>query len=166
MRAWSALYRSPVVCKHMRGPVLRSAADWWTRITQARDDQTKPLMVELTTTGEFVGACGFLKEQGTTDVWEVYCLFQRKYWNRGFATEATRALLETAFRSLGASRVIGIINHENIASIRMVEHIGFCQAGSYSKPRSWQDGHLLFVFDLSTYNSLLNTDARVPELTR
>jgi RimJ/RimL family protein N-acetyltransferase len=144
----------------MRGPLHRSAAEWWARLTQAPDDPTKPLMVELTSTGEFVGACGVLDEPGATDVREIYCLFRRQHWHRGFATEVTRALLETAFRSLGASRVIGIIEPGNVASIHMVERIGFCRAGSYSKPGSWQDGHLLFVFDSSTYNSLLNTDAR------
>lgn len=154
MRAWSALYRSQVVRKHMKGPLHRSATEWWTRLTQARDDSTKPLSVELSATGDLVGACGFLQELGATNEWEIYCLFRRKYWRQGFGAEVTRTLLDVAFGDLHANRAIGIINPQNATSIRMVQRVGFSPAGSFSKPGSWQHGHLLFVLDRSTYNSL------------
>jgi RimJ/RimL family protein N-acetyltransferase len=126
---------------------------------RAPDDPTQPMTIELTTTGEFVGVCGFLQEPGAKEEWEIYCLFRRKHWYRGFATEVTRAQLDAAFRSLGAKRVTAIIDPGNAASIRLVGRVGFCRAGAYSKPGSWQDGHLLFVFDGSTYNLMLNADA-------
>jgi RimJ/RimL family protein N-acetyltransferase len=44
---------------------------------------------------------------------------RRELWGRGYATEAARAL-----RPLGPERVVHLIHPENVASIRVAEHLG------------------------------------------
>lgn len=152
MRLWAALYRSPVVRWHMKGPLNRSAQEWWSGLMQLSDQPTQPLCVVFTSTDEFVGVCGFLKATTETDEWEIYCQFRRKHWRHGYATEVCRALLRAAFDQLHAGRVIGIINPGNTASISLVEQLGFRREGIHTNPGNWQDGHLFFAFDGSAYN--------------
>ncbi len=47
------------------------------------------------------------------------------YWGRGLATEATCALVDYGFRELHLSRIIGLVDAPNIASIRVLEKSGF-----------------------------------------
>lgn len=42
----------------------------------------------------------------------------------GYATEAVRALLDAAFRTLGVRRVVARIDAENLASARLAERVG------------------------------------------
>lgn len=55
------------------------------------------------------------------------------YWNRGYATEATRAVLSLA-RTLGHGRLISSHFVDNPASARVLRKIGFCPTGEV-RPR-------------------------------
>ncbi len=50
-------------------------------------------------------------------------------WGHGFATEATQATIEHAFRDLGLHRLEVHIAPENRASLRVVEKLGFRREG-------------------------------------
>jgi len=50
--------------------------------------------------------------------------FMTKYWGRGIATEASRAILDYAFDELKLSRIIAIAMKENKASIKVMEKVG------------------------------------------
>lgn len=73
--------------------------------------------------GAFVGVAGlkWLPELNEVDIG--YGLLPR-YWGRGLATEAARAALEYGFRSLGLSRIIGLVDAPHRASIRVLEKCG------------------------------------------
>jgi [ribosomal protein S5]-alanine N-acetyltransferase len=49
----------------------------------------------------------------------------RPYWGRGLATEAGRAFVDYGFRQMRLSRIVAGINAKNVASIRVVEKLGF-----------------------------------------
>src|SRR5256885_8690150 len=51
-------------------------------------------------------------------------LLERAHWGRGFASEAARAALRWMFETLGAERVISLIEPENVRSVRVAERIG------------------------------------------
>ena len=46
-------------------------------------------------------------------------------WNMGYATEAAKAMTEFAFSALGASTIQASTTAENIASVRVLDKLGF-----------------------------------------
>jgi RimJ/RimL family protein N-acetyltransferase len=48
----------------------------------------------------------------------------RSAWGKGYATEATIAVRDHAFTSLGMKRLIAIIDPSNLASVRVAEKLG------------------------------------------
>jgi len=80
---------------------------------------------------EVIGYCGlfyFLDLDGQSEV-EIGYRLQRSAWGKGFATEATIAVRDYAFNTLGIKRLIAMIDPSNTASIRVAKKIGM----SYEK---------------------------------
>ncbi|HSM70767.1 MAG TPA: GNAT family N-acetyltransferase, partial [Anaerolineales bacterium] len=48
----------------------------------------------------------------------------QKYWGQGLGTEAARSILEYGFEKLNLSRLVCLINEQNIASKKVAERIG------------------------------------------
>src|SRR5262249_39935305 len=81
--------------------------------------------VILRTEQKFVGDCGLvIQEVDGVEELEVGYHFNRKYWGRGFATEAARACMDYAFNQLGRRRIISMIRPENTPSRRVAERNG------------------------------------------
>jgi ribosomal-protein-alanine N-acetyltransferase len=76
-------------------------------------------------TGQFIGRCGLLPWHidGVDEV-EVAYLIDKAHWGVGYATEAAEGILKYARATLGLSRLVCLIDKENIASIRVAEKIG------------------------------------------
>tara|TARA_R110000772_G_scaffold170799_2_gene282762 strand:- start:11895 stop:12197 length:303 start_codon:yes stop_codon:yes gene_type:complete len=49
----------------------------------------------------------------------------RRYWNRGLASEAARAVLNYVFREKKFNSVVVIIEPEHVASLKVAEKVGF-----------------------------------------
>ena len=75
--------------------------------------------------GEFIGRCGLLPWtiDGRKEV-EVAYMLAKPYWGQGLATEVAGAILSYAFEQLGYSRLICLVDPENLASRRVAEKIG------------------------------------------
>ncbi len=80
--------------------------------------------VALKETGAPIGMCGLIKRDNFDDV-DIGYAFLPEYWSMGYATEATRAVLETALRVHGLKRVIAVVNPDNAPSSCMLEKLGF-----------------------------------------
>lgn len=79
------------------------------------------VMFELAS-GAFVGRCGFaLVETGEI---EVGYLLHKKYWGKGYATEALIAMLEWARHNINADYIIAFTPIEHIASQRVMQKCG------------------------------------------
>ena len=76
--------------------------------------------LELSDLDAYAAICA---DPGVTGL-EVGWVLGRRYWGRGFATEAARAALHHAFSALGARRVISLIHPDNERSIRVAERLG------------------------------------------
>ena len=76
-------------------------------------------------TGKFIGRCGLLPWtiDGQNEVEVAYTIAQ-EYWGQGLATEAAQAILNYGFDTLNLSRLIALIDSENIASQKVAEKIG------------------------------------------
>lgn len=73
--------------------------------------------VILKETDEMIGQCGLtMQPWKDTEVLETGYLFQRKYWHKGYATEAAKACKKYAFEVLKTNEVCSIIRDTNIPS--------------------------------------------------
>ncbi len=82
-----------------------------------------PFAVELKTDGRAIGIVSLLKRDELDDV-DVGFAFLPDSWRRGFASEATSAVIDFAFSDLRLGRIIAITQPGNIASIRTLEKMG------------------------------------------
>jgi ribosomal-protein-alanine N-acetyltransferase len=74
---------------------------------------------------ELIGYCGFLHwHLDGKDEIEIGYRLHPKYWNKGLATEAARAVRDHGFSDLKLPRVISLIHPDNIASRRVAEKNG------------------------------------------
>ena len=90
--------------------------------------------VILKESGALIGQCGltFQPWKGK-EVLEIGYLFNRRYWHRGYATEAAVACKKYAFEVLGASEVCSLIRDTNTASQRVALRNGMRAADSEVK---------------------------------
>ena len=73
--------------------------------------------------GTFVGASGLVYYDNTTDIEIGYRMLQQ-HWNKGYATEASRGLLNYGFTVLGLKKIVCSAHVGNIASRRVMEKLG------------------------------------------
>lgn len=84
--------------------------------------------------GELIGQCGLtLQDYKEKRVLEIGYLFQKKYWHKGYATEAAKAWKRYAFEVLGEKEVYSIIRDTNIASQKVAERNGMIKADTFVK---------------------------------
>ena len=62
-------------------------------------------VVTLRETGTVIGTIGFIWYSDENRSAELGYSFSREYWNRGYATQALRAVIGTVFRSLPVNRL-------------------------------------------------------------
>jgi ribosomal-protein-alanine N-acetyltransferase len=76
-------------------------------------------------TGKFIGRCGLLPWDidGKFEV-EIAYLLDKSFWGQGLATEAAKGILRYGFETLKLSRLICLIDPENIASQNVAKRIG------------------------------------------
>jgi ribosomal-protein-alanine N-acetyltransferase len=103
--------------------------------------------------GELIGTCGFNLWSRTHARVEISYDLSRKYWGKGIMTKALRAVCDFSFIRMNVKRIQASIAHDNIASIRVLEKLGFIQEGNL---RSYGVLHKV-TKDFYMY-SLLSTD--------
>jgi [ribosomal protein S5]-alanine N-acetyltransferase len=97
------------------------------------------LAIVLKSEKQLIGSCRISvtnsdKQEGSIG----YCL-ARKFWKKGYATEATRTLLEFGFKQLNLHRIFATCHPENTASTRVLVKIGMRQEG-YLRESEWIKG--------------------------
>jgi ribosomal-protein-alanine N-acetyltransferase len=65
--------------------------------------------------------------------WEIGYIFNPAYQNKGYASEATRAVIKHAFTESGVHRIIGHCSPENIPSWKVLEKCGMKREGLLRK---------------------------------
>jgi ribosomal-protein-alanine N-acetyltransferase len=106
------------------------AQKWIAGIPAAREAGTGlALAICLKSDGSFVGtvSLGSINAEHRRAVLGYW--IGRPYWNRGYCTEATRALVGYGFRSLGLNRVQAYLFEPNPASSRVLIKIGMRPEG-------------------------------------
>jgi RimJ/RimL family protein N-acetyltransferase len=80
--------------------------------------------VEEKNSGEMLGDVAFYPKKRESQAYIGYTI-ARPYWRKGYGREAARCLLVYLFSELDLHRVIAVTDVKNIASFRMLEHLGF-----------------------------------------
>jgi len=65
--------------------------------------------------------------------WEIGFIFNPAFRNKGYASEAARAIITHAFTKLGAHRIVGHCTPENIPSWKVLEKCGMKREGLLRK---------------------------------
>jgi len=71
----------------------------------------------------YLGWCG-LKYTPELDEYDIGYRLIKKYWDKGYATEAAKACIAYGFDKLGMTTIVGRARLENKASIKVLENIG------------------------------------------
>lgn len=86
-------------------------------------------LVDETATGALVGFCGFLELPSVhAEPQLVYALFEA-FTGRGYATEMGRTAIAHARTQADFTDIIGAVDEPNVASIRVLEKLGFAVTG-------------------------------------
>ncbi len=108
--------------------------------------------------GCFIGFVGFSPvrfESTFTPCVEIGWRLVKKYWNRGFATEAAQACLKYAFDHLALSEIYSFTAIQNAPSERVMQKIRMEKVGEFDHPlvapESGLQRHVLYRITKSLY---------------
>jgi len=124
-----ALYCNPNITKHIPdAPRSREEAKEeleWFMNGHPRHHELGLWATIYKGTNKFIGRCGLLpwNIDGQNEV-EIAYTIAEEYWGQGLGTEAAQAILQYGFERLNLSRLICLIDPENIGSQRVAENIG------------------------------------------
>lgn len=85
--------------------------------------------ITLAETGEFIG-CTTLHDHKYGPGYEIGYWLGEPYWGKGYATEATVALIDLSFRTLSLEQIYISAQSRNAGSRRVIEKCGFKHTGS------------------------------------
>ena len=135
----------PFLCKHLQDSDVMYAyehpfsdSEVWEGINKQLNRYKKcgfgVWAVILKENGKLIGQCGLsMQDCGGKEVLEIGYIFQKKYWHKGYASEATVACREYAFNKLNAGEVFSIIRDTNIASQNVAKRNGMSIRGQFIK---------------------------------
>ncbi len=122
-------------------------------ITQQKEQpRTKfQLAVVLKQENQLIGNCGIRVNNPQLREANIGYEIDSRYWRKGYATEAARAILKFGFEELGMHRIWSWCVAENIASVRVLEKIGMRREGhlrekEFIKGR-WYDSFLYAILE-------------------
>jgi [ribosomal protein S5]-alanine N-acetyltransferase len=78
----------------------------------------------------FVGTCGFVNVSREDARAELGYVLSKRYWGRGLAPEAVRAVIRFGFERVGLNRIEARCISENAASARVMEKAGMNYEGT------------------------------------
>lgn len=102
--------------------------------------------VILKETNHLIGGCGIYINKHNAEIG--YC-FHHEYWGNGYASEAAKALLKSAFVGLNLHRVFATCRPDNHASANVLKRIGMNKEG-HLREHLWSKGkyHDSYLFSI------------------
>lgn len=90
-----------------------------------RENPTVILGITLKKTNQLIGFIGIDSKEEVNNETEIAYFIDIKHLNRGYATEASRAIINWIFKNSDIEFLIAIIQIGNQASQRVIEKVGF-----------------------------------------
>jgi len=69
------------------------------------------------------------KEYINKNVYEIGWIINKDYWNKGYATEASKCIINYGFETLKVLKIVGETEEKNIKSIKLLEKLGMQYSG-------------------------------------
>ncbi len=107
--------------------------------------------IQLKSTGEVIGRYFGMHPDDRISQVELAYELGRNWWNQGYMTEATKAVIDFFFREVGMNRVHANHAHENPASGRVMQKCGMLYEGTHRQACICNNG----LFDMVCYAILL-----------
>jgi len=140
--------RDPEVARHVLWDAHRSIHQ--TReyirylLRQYRSCAPSTFVIALRDTGKVIGTIGFMWIQPENRSAEVGYSLSRTYWNRGYMSEALRAIVEFGFMKLNLNRIEAQHECDNPASGHVMAHAGMKHEGTL-RQRLYNKGRFVDV---------------------
>ena len=85
--------------------------------------------IALKESNQLIGTCGFNHWNKTHNRGEISYDLNRNYWSRGIMTEAVKEISKFGLEEMNMQRIQATIAVDNVASIKMIEKVGFEREG-------------------------------------
>lgn len=129
----------PIVNKFMPYPLhdnIRQAEEWISSL-----DNKNEFVFVLKSSGKVIGG-GSVSYAEKYNAYELGYNLKRQYWGMGYATEASKAMIQWAYKNLGVHDFFACHANENHASRNVIKKCGF-QFKHYGKFEKY-DGSAIF----------------------
>ena len=141
LEPFCALESDPEFRRYVGGrprPRAEAEARFEKQLLAARSNRLGFLAAVYQPDARYIGYCGLLPRltpDGPVPKEAALAFyFSPAYSGRGLATEAGRALVAHGFGTLGLRRIGASVDARNLASIRVLEKLGFSRAGTGGPP--------------------------------
>ena len=144
-----ALYGDPAVLRFLAKPPVTSREEGAQRIAMFNHRYERGEGVEWAITlreegALFLGVCGWGDWNRTDRHVDIGWGIQREHWNRGYATEAARAVIRWCFENLDVHRITADCTDGNIASETVMLKCGFTHEGTF-RESCWEHGRFVDI---------------------
>lgn len=89
------------------------------------------LAVTLKPTGQLIGNCGVRRDSPESHEGDIGYELDPRFWGKGYATEAARAVLRFGFTHMHLQRITAWCVAENVGSAHVLEKLGMRQKRRY-----------------------------------
>ena len=95
--------------------------------------------IELKDSGRFIGTIDLHKLNLDMKTGAIGYIIHKAYWNKGYTTEATRAVIRLAFEEIGMNKLVAVHDKDNPASGCVMQKSGM--VFSHEEPYAGFDKH-------------------------
>lgn len=129
----------PVVMQYITGVLTKEESDAYVQRATSHFHRHGfcKWAVEAPGVADLIGAVGltFVKFKASfTPAVEVAWRLNRRYWGRGYATEAAQASIVDGFNRVRLSEIVAMAALPNVASMKVMERLGMTRALDFDHP--------------------------------
>lgn len=132
-----AYAREPVMTRYTTWAAHRSIDDSRGFLAEVvnkyANGQPADFGIVLQSSGRLIGTCGIVVFNETHERGDLGYALSHEHWGRGYMTEAARAVIDAAFRSLPLMRVQSCCHVQNVGSYRVMEKLGMRFEGTFRR---------------------------------
>lgn len=148
----TAKYNTSEIPQSIR--VTEATVQNWIRENDSDNIKKYTFKVELIEQNQFIGLIGINLGKEHYKNAEVWFQYDFKFWNKGYATESLRKILDFGFENLKLHRIEAGCAIENIGSIRVLEKVGMLREAHTRKllplKSGWSDNYGYAILSTDT----------------